>query len=176
MPSSWLRPISHRHLERSRPTLFLCGLIPRNGRPPHPIVIRTEQADAFPFTFAPANVSACGDRNLSSLSPFVERTAASPDDQPVTLPFAALPGLRGLWADRARHLPRHGRGLEFPSIHSNHSSLATIPFRITSFADPYPLTLIESNSYKKHGGYPPSPFATRHSSDTPQLQQVIDFH
>src|SRR5208282_4147611 len=32
----------HRHFERSRPTLF-------------------------PFTFAPANVSACGERNLSSL-------------------------------------------------------------------------------------------------------------
>jgi hypothetical protein len=29
---------------------------------------------------------------------------------------------------------------------------ATIPFRITSFADPHPLTLIESHSYKKQGG------------------------
>jgi hypothetical protein len=28
----------------------------------------------------------------------------------------------------------------------------TIPFRITSFADPHPLTLIESHSYKKHRG------------------------
>jgi len=28
---------------------------------------RTEQADAFSFTFAPANVSACAERNLSSI-------------------------------------------------------------------------------------------------------------
>ena len=36
------------------------------------------------------------------------------------------------------------------------------PFRITSFADPYPLTTIESHLYKKHGGgghpHKPSPF------------------
>jgi hypothetical protein len=28
-----------------------------------------EQADAFSFPFAPANVSACGERNLSSIRP-----------------------------------------------------------------------------------------------------------
>jgi len=32
------------------------------------------------------------------------------------------------------------------------SLLATIPFRITSFADPHPLTSIESHLCKKHGG------------------------
>ena len=38
------------------------------------------------------------------------------------------------------------------ALATSHSSLATIPFRITSFADPHPLTLIESHFYKKHGG------------------------
>jgi hypothetical protein len=33
----------------------------------------------------------------------------------------------------------------------HHSSLATIPFRITSFADPHLLTPIESHLYKKQG-------------------------
>ncbi len=42
----------------------------------------------------------------------------------------------------ATRLPRVSRG---------HSPLATIPFRITSFADPHHLTLTESYSYKKQG-------------------------
>jgi len=37
------------------------------------------------------------------------------------------------------------------SIATLRSPLATIPFRITSFADPHPLTLTESYSYKKQG-------------------------
>ncbi len=43
----------------------------------------------------------------------------------------------------------------FPILVTRHCSLATIPFRITFFADPHPLTPIESHSYKKHrgGGY-----------------------
>jgi hypothetical protein len=35
---------------------------------------------------------------------------------------------------------------------THHSSLTTIPFRIKFFADPHPLTAIESHSYKKGGG------------------------
>jgi hypothetical protein len=42
----------------------------------------------------------------------------------------------------ATRLPRVSRG---------HSPLATIPFRITSFADPYHVTPTESYSYKKQG-------------------------
>jgi hypothetical protein len=38
-----------------------------------------------------------------------------------------------------------------PFLAIRHSPLATIPFRITSFADPHPLTLIESYLYKKQG-------------------------
>jgi hypothetical protein len=37
------------------------------------------------------------------------------------------------------------------SLATHHSPLATIPFRITFFADPHPLTPIESYSYKKQG-------------------------
>ena len=36
------------------------------------------------------------------------------------------------------------------SLTTIHDSLPTIFFRITSFADPYPLTSIESHLYKKH--------------------------
>jgi hypothetical protein len=38
-----------------------------------------------------------------------------------------------------------------PFLAIRHSPLATIPFRIISFADPHRLTLIESYLYKKHG-------------------------
>jgi hypothetical protein len=38
-----------------------------------------------------------------------------------------------------------------PSLATHHSPLATIPFRITSFADPHDLTHIESHLYKKQG-------------------------
>jgi hypothetical protein len=37
------------------------------------------------------------------------------------------------------------------ALATRHSSLATIPFRITFFADPNPLTPIESYSYRKGG-------------------------
>jgi hypothetical protein len=38
-----------------------------------------------------------------------------------------------------------------PRVSRSHSPLATIPLRITSFADHCPLTLIESNLYKRQG-------------------------
>jgi hypothetical protein len=38
-----------------------------------------------------------------------------------------------------------------PRVSRGHSSLATIPFRIKSFADDLPLTPIESHLYKKQG-------------------------
>ena len=44
----------------------------------------------------------------------------------------------------------HARYL--PVVLQKRSRKATIPFRITSFADPHPLTLIESHSYEKHQG------------------------
>jgi hypothetical protein len=53
----------------------------------------------------------------------------------------------------------------------------TIPFRITSFADPHRLTPIESHSCKKQGGgVPPSPLATFDSSVTQQRLQVLSVH
>ena len=50
--------------------------------------------------------------------------------------------------------PRHTR---HAALATHHSSLATIPFRITSFADPHVLTPIESHSYKKQGRGCPAP-------------------
>jgi hypothetical protein len=79
-------------------------------------------------------------------------------------------------ADSARSFSSF-RNLRTFHLSNSPTLLATIPFRITSFADPYPLTLIESHLYKKHGGaYPPAPLVTLHSSDTPELPQVIYFH
>jgi hypothetical protein len=45
--------------------------------------------------------------------------------------------------------------------------LRSIPFRITSFADPHPLTLIESNLYKKQGwGWAPQHLARTQALST----------
>jgi hypothetical protein len=41
-----------------------------------------------------------------------------------------------------------------PFLATRHSPLATIPFRVSSFANPHPLTLIESHLYKKQGRGP----------------------
>jgi hypothetical protein len=57
----------------------------------------------------------------------------------------------------------------------------SIPFRITSFADPHPLTLIESHLYKKQGrgvGAPQPCFqlSPKHLRDSRQRPQTQYFH
>jgi hypothetical protein len=69
------------------------------------------------------------------------------------------------------------------SLATHHSPLATIPFRIISFAHPHRLTLTESYSYKKQGrgvGAPasrsnPSPEHMRNAQQHPQPQSFHAF-
>ena len=86
------------------------------------------------------------------------------DDHPVTLPFARflLPLRTEFTPTRSgrRRSPRAARGVPLFCKPSNLPTfqpinpptfLQPIPFRITSFADPHPLTLIESHLYRKQG-------------------------
>src|SRR5690348_14225304 len=55
-----------------------------------------------------------------------------------------------------RHLEPSEGSAFLSSLAIRHSPLSTMFFRITFFADHYPLTLIESDSYEKQGvGYSP---------------------
>ena len=76
--------------------------------------------------------------------------------------FSALSSLRSRFYFPVPTICHRGRseGSAFPGsslatrlrrVSRGHSSVATIPFKIISFADPHPLTPIESNLYKKQG-------------------------
>jgi hypothetical protein len=59
-----------------------------------------------------------------------------------------------------------------PQVSRGHSPLATIPFRIISFADPHHLTLTESYSYKKQG----RGWGVFHPAQTPPLFSTASKH
>jgi hypothetical protein len=77
--------------------------------------------------------------------------------------------------------PERSEGSAFlPTLATHHSPLTTIPFRITSFACPHPLTPIESYSCKKQGGGGPLQFPPLLSPTTPadaqQRPQPLSAH
>jgi hypothetical protein len=59
-----------------------------------------------------------------------------------------------------------------PRVSRGHSPLATIPFRITSFADPYHVTPTESYSYQKQG----RGWGVLHPAQTPPLFSTASKH
>src|SRR5580698_9202795 len=91
-------------------------------------------------------------RNEGSLEGFSSQTARSPDPHPYfsTLPLISLNPMPGVHPGPAGAL-KSALNNTRPLTSARHSSNAPIPFRITSFADPYHITPIESHLYKKQG-------------------------
>jgi len=102
--------------------------------------------------------------NCSSSTPFLATLTnhSQPIENAITLSpvFASLTDTVKHKSFACRSYKKH-RGVGYtaqskffspPHASLNHSSFATIPFRITSFAHPHPLTPIESYSCKKHRG------------------------